>query len=252
MDHKFLCEIGAKFLKRPESSNGHGCHFAIIEPSCYGENPDVFGIRHGAIGTAEYSGRIYEHGWDVGTVLLEAKTSRADFLADRKKPHRIDPTSGMGRWRYFICPTDLIKVEELPEKWGLIYVNSRGHCKIMAGAMAVPKQRDNSGWNGAARYWRNGNDLKASFERHTFAERNFQNEMNLITMALARMGEPEEVLYKLRKFHRQETEIHELNLQLKEARRRLRKYEKGENEDGDSTLGCIKVLEDLNRNVDNA
>lgn len=252
MDHKFLCEVGAKFLKRPESATGHGCQFAIIEAACYGENPDVIGVRHGTIGTAEYSGITYEHGWDVGTIVLEAKTSRSDFLADRKKPHRIDPASGMGRWRYYICPTDLIKPEDLPEKWGLIYVNSRGHCKIVVGAMAVPKIKDNEGWNGAARYWRNGNDLKASFKKHSFDERNFQNEMNLITMALARMGEPEEVLYKLRKFHKQEKEIQELNDQLRQIRRRLRKYEKGESEEEDSTLGYIKVLEDLNRNVDNA
>ena len=44
-------------------------------------------------------------------------------------------------------------------------------------------------------------------------------------MALARMGEPEEVLYKIRKFHRQEREIQELNSQLKALNRRLRKYE---------------------------
>lgn len=73
MNHRELCEVGARFLKRPESANGHGCHFAIVEAACYGENPDVFGVRHG------------NRGHDVGTVLLEAKTSRSDFLVDRKK-----------------------------------------------------------------------------------------------------------------------------------------------------------------------
>ena len=89
MNHRELCEVGARFLKRPESANGHGCHFTLIEPSCYGENPDVFGMRHGLSGTSERNGVAYTYGYDVGTVVLEAKTSRADFIADRKKPHRI-------------------------------------------------------------------------------------------------------------------------------------------------------------------
>lgn len=93
MKHRELCEIGARFLKRPESANGHGCHFTLIEAACYGENPDVFGFRHGV------------SGHDVGTILLEAKTSRSDFLIDRKKPHRLDPATGIGKWRYYISPT---------------------------------------------------------------------------------------------------------------------------------------------------
>ncbi|WP_335951283.1 hypothetical protein [Acinetobacter beijerinckii] len=60
LTHRELCEVGATLLRKPESANGHGCHFSIVEPSCYGENPDVFGIRHG-------------NGYDVGTILLEAK-----------------------------------------------------------------------------------------------------------------------------------------------------------------------------------
>lgn len=39
MNHRELCEVGARFLKRPESANGHGCHFTIVEAACYGENP---------------------------------------------------------------------------------------------------------------------------------------------------------------------------------------------------------------------
>lgn len=190
--HKRLCEIGAKFLKRPESGNGHGCHFTVIEAACYGENPDVFGVRHGL------------RGHDVGTILLEAKTSRSDFLIDRKKPHRTDPATGMGKWRYYICPTDLIKVTDLPEKWGLIYVNERGHCKIVAGAMAVPKERYVSEWRGKeqpAQYFRNSTKLIESFEAHAFHERNLANEMNLLTMALARLNDAEAILYMQREFN---------------------------------------------------
>lgn len=32
---------------------------------------------------------------------------------------------GMGFQRFYCCPTNLIKVEELPAGWGLIYVNDK-------------------------------------------------------------------------------------------------------------------------------
>jgi len=187
--HRELCEIGAKFLRRPESSNGHGCHFVVIEPACYGENADVFGVRHG------------RDGFNVGTVLLEAKTSRSDFLIDRKKPHRAEPSTGIGKWRYYICPTDLIKPDELPDKWGLVYINGRGHCKIIVGAMAVPKERHQSSWHPSVSYWRNGTLLQESFIKYAFDERNEQNEMNILTMALSRLNNAEDMLYMQREFN---------------------------------------------------
>lgn len=102
LNHRELCEVGARFLKRPESANGHGCHFTIIEAACYG-NPDVFGVRHGSNRNG------------MGHYLLEAKqTSRSDFLVDRNKPHRVT-RARYGKYRYYICPTGLIKPEELPK-----------------------------------------------------------------------------------------------------------------------------------------
>lgn len=207
MTHKELCEIGSKFLKRPESANGHGCHFALIEPSCYGENPDVIGFRHGVTGVKEYQidnvVKTYEYGWDVGSVVLEAKTSRSDFLADRKKPHRINPETGMGKWRYYICPNNLIKIEELPDKWGLIYVSDSGRCKIMAGAMAVPKIKHHP--NRAS--YRNGKLLMESFKKYAFNERNIQNEFNILCMALNRLQDSEQILYMQREFARMKDKI---------------------------------------------
>ncbi|MCU4395830.1 adenylosuccinate synthase [Acinetobacter junii] len=193
LTHRELCEVGAALLRKPESANGHGCHFSIVEPSCYGENPDVFGIRHG-------------NGYDVGTILLEAKTSRSDFLADKKKPHRIDPATGIGKWRYFICPTDLIQPEELPERWGLIYVSKGKRCKYIKGAMAVPKEKYDNEWNQNSQYWRNGKALEQSFIDFAFNDRNVQNEFNLLTMALARLRDPEKILYMQRNFTRLEME----------------------------------------------
>lgn len=72
------------------------------------EYPDVIGF-----GSGDHS------------VVIECKVSRNDFLADQKKPFRINPKKGMGKNRYYCCPEGLIKKEELPEGWGLIYYDGR-------------------------------------------------------------------------------------------------------------------------------
>lgn len=84
---------------------------------------------HGAkIGAMEFTG-----GWNRERVdailftsgssfLIETKISRSDFLADKKKPFRNDPSLGVGTYRYYACPEGLIKIDELPEKWGLIEI----------------------------------------------------------------------------------------------------------------------------------
>lgn len=102
MSHKELVEIGYKWLLSK-------CSFAIKELVTHtAEQPDVIGFNAN------------------GSFVLEAKTSRSDFLADKKKPFRINPSEGMGDWRFFIAPKGLIKVEELPIMWGLIEVNEKG------------------------------------------------------------------------------------------------------------------------------
>lgn len=53
------------------------------------------------------------------SILVECKTSRADFLADRKKPVRTSPELGMGQCRWFFTPSGLLDPRELPAGWGL-------------------------------------------------------------------------------------------------------------------------------------
>ena len=201
MNHRELCEVGARFLKRPESANGHGCHFTIVEAACYGENPDVFGVRHG----------LNRNG--MGTFLLEAKTSRSDFLVDKNKPHRLNPAQGMGKYRYYICPTGLIKPEELPEKWGLIYVSPKGICKVVAGVLAVPRIKRLNPYSKKNESWPDHRKIEENLELLAFEERNIQNEMNLLTMALARLKDPEQVLYMQRNYSK--LEMHNQTLERK-------------------------------------
>ena len=106
--HRNLCIKAAKYLR----SNGiHGFHrsqYSICELERVGECPDSFG-------------------WGgSSTQLIEAKVSRGDFLSDKKKHWRKYPESGLGRYRSYICPIDLIKPEELPKHWGLLYVDEKG------------------------------------------------------------------------------------------------------------------------------
>lgn len=207
LTHRQLCEIGARFLKRPESANGHGCHFTVIEAACYGENPDVFGVRHGI------------HGHGIGTFLLEAKTSRSDFLADRSKPHRLNPEIGMGKYRYYICPTDLIKPHELPEKWGLIYVSQKGICKVIAGVLSAPKIKYYCQWSKKNKSHFDHGKVEENLKTFAFDERNLQNELNLLTMALARLSDPEQILYMQRNYTRLESRNHELSIELSKLQR---------------------------------
>lgn len=103
--HDELCLKAEMFLKR----HGFNVVFHDRFRACtsHGEQPDCIGFRSGV------------------SCLIECKTSRADFLADRKKRFRIDPTLGMGDWRFMLTPKDLVKVEELPEGWGLLETDGK-------------------------------------------------------------------------------------------------------------------------------
>ena len=47
LNHSNLCDIAVRWLKRPSSGGGHGCHIAVSEVrSGYsGEVPDAIGFR---------------------------------------------------------------------------------------------------------------------------------------------------------------------------------------------------------------
>lgn len=119
--HGELCKLAASWLKRSYSAGGCGCSSSYIEVksgSNGGEIVDAIGLK-----TAD--------GTEV--IVVEAKVSRGDFFADKKKPFRQTPGDGMGDYRYYICPEGLIDKNELPEKWGLLYVGGRGKINVVCG-----------------------------------------------------------------------------------------------------------------------
>ncbi len=108
--HRELCEIAERWLLGTQR-----CRVAIAEPNCIvtDEQPDAIGFK----------GYL--------SILVEAKTSRADFLADAKKPFRICPQKGMGQARYYICEPGIIMDDDLPERWGLLHVLQGGRVRIV-------------------------------------------------------------------------------------------------------------------------
>jgi len=111
VNHDELVTKAEKWLR---NTCGCGVVFAEFKAST-NEIPDVLGWK-----------------WNY-SILVECKTSRSDFLADKKKPFRKLPESGMGNYRFFLTPENLVTVKDLPQNWGLLYSTKRG-IKVVHGA----------------------------------------------------------------------------------------------------------------------
>ena len=82
----------------------------------------------------------------------------------------------MGTWRYYMCPEGIISLDDLPHGWGLLWVNARGHVKLMAGHVCC---------------------LVDHFHNHPLVwcwthEVNEQLERDMMAHLLSRIGDPEE------------------------------------------------------------
>ena len=98
--HRELCTVAAKWLRRKGYRN------AVAEPPLQAfENPDAIG-------------------WGRTTAIIECKTSRADFLREKKKACRREQhlPDGMGDYRWYMAPRGLLHPDEMPAGWGLLEV----------------------------------------------------------------------------------------------------------------------------------
>lgn len=109
LSHDELCKAACAFLREKN------CSIVVNQPAalCNDESPDAIGF----------------HGYNESH-LVEAKTSKADFFADKYKLFRINPERGVGTYRWFICEPYLIGVAEVPSNWGLIYA-TKGQRKVV-------------------------------------------------------------------------------------------------------------------------
>lgn len=134
--HHQLCIEGAKWLRR-QKRNYERCRkkpcyrteacgeckkyrYVAVELCTWGsENTDVWGL-----------GNFND------SVVIEVKVSHSDFLNDKKKFCRSETAERKhyqaGRVRWYLCPEGIIRKEELPEKWGLLYRNGKKVYPVVA------------------------------------------------------------------------------------------------------------------------
>lgn len=104
-EHDELVRRAVKWLRSQSRVKG-ACGVAIPELVSYcNEQPDAIGWIGGGF-----------------SYMIECKVSRADFFADHKKFRQ---EYGVGSHRYYMCPPNLIKSDELPEHWGLLYCHPK-------------------------------------------------------------------------------------------------------------------------------
>ncbi|MEE5068629.1 adenylosuccinate synthase [Pseudomonas alliivorans] len=190
MTHNDLCLVAVRWLQRNNGAGGPGCHVAVSEcrSGWTGEVPDAIGFRAA--------------GHNDGSTVVECKTSRSDFLADKKKAHR--QVGGLGNWRYFMAPAGMIDPAELPSGWGLLEVNQRGHVKPVAGL---------------ASFYREGYDVveaQTALWRH---EADRDREQFLLVKLLSRVGDVEKMNRNLRLAYAEQqrlaARVNELNEQIR-------------------------------------
>jgi len=142
--HAKLVVMAVRWLRR------YRCGVVLSEQACVsGEMPDAIGWKKAC-----------------HSVVVESKVSRADFLADRVKPWRQKPETGVGCERYYLVPRGLVGCDELPAGWGLLEACGRDVVRIKPSAK----------------------NLRSAI--------GFQNEMNLLLASLRRVEiriEPESI-----------------------------------------------------------
>lgn len=89
----------------------------------------LYGTRKCSVVATERNCRRAEEapdaiGWrpDGESILVECKTSVADYLADQRKPHRA--RAGMGRERWYLTTAGLLAGRDLPTGWGWLELRS--------------------------------------------------------------------------------------------------------------------------------
>ena len=153
LTHKDLVVKGIKWL-RSQSGKKWSAPLVFGELVTAGvEIPDVIGFASG------------------GSSLIECKTSKSDFKRDKKKMFRSVPQMGMGKYRFYMCPTGLIEKDDLPDSWGLLYVSEKGTVKLIVKPKAqyCNLKAEHSYMYSIMRrtYKKKNNEIQTFFRRYT-------------------------------------------------------------------------------------
>lgn len=80
-------------------------------------------------------------------IVIECKATRKDFLADRKKPFRVYPQMGMGKYRAYVVNEGVVRDPcELPEGWMCFVVIDANTVWEMAGPGSDRRAKDPRDW----------------------------------------------------------------------------------------------------------
>ncbi len=143
IEHKELVQRAFTYLRFTL-----GCSVVFKERvASMSETPDVIGFKAGF------------------SYLVECKSSRTDFLADKKKFFRGHPEQGMGYMRYLMAPVGLLSPSEISSEWGLLEVYEK-----------PPRHRNRT--------------VKVAKEGKRFdvGERNLANEVSYLVSAIRRLN----------------------------------------------------------------
>jgi hypothetical protein len=120
MTHAGLVRKAEQWLRK------YRCGIVLSEQACCsGEMPDAIG----------WKGKCQ-------SVVIECKISRADFLADRNKPWRLNSDIALGSERFFLAPRGILGTSELPVGWGLLELH-RG--EVVVAAKSKKNMRSQTG-----------------------------------------------------------------------------------------------------------
>jgi hypothetical protein len=83
-------------------------------------------------GTAGFNRRIDVYTFNIWPskkyvrIAYEIKVTRANFNQELLQPEKRDPAEQLANECYFVMPVGLVKVDEVPEKWGLLELTKGG------------------------------------------------------------------------------------------------------------------------------
>ena len=146
LTHKEVVDAASKYCRKI------GCSVILNEfvAGC-SEEPDVLSFKTGF------------------SIVIECKVSRNDFFNDFKKYHRRGKESkAMGNYRFYCCPKNMIKKEEIPDGWGLLYVDDKQKVEVIIG----PKS-----------------NVFGYDDGTKFFEANYRNEKIILISSLRKMNE---------------------------------------------------------------
>ena len=115
MTHDELVTLAMRWLAL------HRYRVILAEPGYKDERPDAIGFKSGF------------------SLMVECKSTRSDFLADKHKPFRQNPELGVGKLRVYLINPGIAKPEELPEKWWLLEALDDNTIRVVRGSTGDPE-----------------------------------------------------------------------------------------------------------------